>query len=56
LFRRAPHLVSFWEGDRLVFANYATGSRVTAAPLTTEILHFCSRWRSLGALAACFDH
>jgi SagB-type dehydrogenase family enzyme len=55
LFRRAPHLVSFWEGDRLFFANYATGARVTAAPLTTEILDFCGRWRSFKALAAHFD-
>jgi len=54
-FRRAPHVVSFWQDDRLLFANYATGRRVAAAPLVTEILHVCGRWRSFEALAAHFD-
>src|SRR5258708_33315524 len=55
LFCRSPHLVSFWEGGRLLFENYATGVRVAAAPLVTDILHFCGRWRSFRALAAHFD-
>jgi SagB-type dehydrogenase family enzyme len=55
LFRRTPHLVSYWEGNRLLFENYATGARVTAPLLATEILHFCGRWRSFAALAAHFD-
>src|SRR2546425_7486112 len=55
LFRRSPHLVSFWEGDRLLFENYAAGVRVAAASLVTDILHFCCRWRSFGGLVAHFD-
>jgi len=54
VFRRAPHLVSFWDGDRLVFVDFAAGRRVAAEPVATAILHACSRWRSLDALAAEF--
>ena len=52
LFRRAPLLISYWDNVDLVFENYASGARITAAPLTTQILHFFDRWRSLDALAA----
>jgi SagB-type dehydrogenase family enzyme len=45
LFRRSPFLVSYWNADRLIFENYATGKGATAAPLTTEVLNFFSRWR-----------
>jgi SagB-type dehydrogenase family enzyme len=50
LYRRSPHLVCYWQGRQLVFENYASRSRVGAAPLTCEILHFFDRWRSAGAL------
>ena len=45
LFRRAPHLVSYWNAGTLVFENYATGKGATAAPVATEVLNFFSRWR-----------
>ena len=45
LFRRSPFLVSYWDGETLIYENYATGKGATAAPLTTEVLHFFSRWR-----------
>jgi SagB-type dehydrogenase family enzyme len=51
LYRRSPHLVCYWLGRQLVFENYATRTRVTAAPLTCEILNFFDRWRPAGALA-----
>jgi SagB-type dehydrogenase family enzyme len=50
LFRRSPFLVSYWNQGRLIFENYATGQGVTAAPIATEVLHFFTRWRSLGAI------
>jgi SagB-type dehydrogenase family enzyme len=51
-YRRAAHLVSYWDDGGLTFANYATGVAITADPLTTEILDFFGRWRSTQALAA----
>lgn len=45
-FRRSPHLVCYWRGEQLVFANYATDTCITAEPLTCTILNFFDRWRS----------
>ena len=50
LFRRSPFLVSYWDADKLVFENYATGKGATAAPIATEVLNFFSHWRSAEAL------
>src|SRR5262249_39511910 len=47
LFRRSPHLVSYWSNGDLTFHNYATGFRVLARPDTCEVLHFFDDWRSL---------
>ena len=52
LLRRAQFLVCYWERTRLVFENYGTGIRISADPLTCQILHFFDRWRSVDALAA----
>src|SRR3982074_1430677 len=52
LLRRAPSLVSYWKDDRLVFDNSATCSRISAHPLTSQILQFFDRWRSVDALTA----
>jgi SagB-type dehydrogenase family enzyme len=54
LYRRSSHLVCYWQGSQLVFENYVFRSRVGAAPLTCEILHFFDRWRSAGALLRQF--
>jgi SagB-type dehydrogenase family enzyme len=51
-FRRAPCLVSYWDEGVLIFENYATGARISAEPLTTQILHVFDRWRSIDFLAA----
>jgi SagB-type dehydrogenase family enzyme len=55
-YRRSPHLVCFWERGRLVFENYARRSRVSAAPLTCEILDFFTEWRPAGALTRRYPH
>jgi SagB-type dehydrogenase family enzyme len=52
--RRAPHLVSYWIGDRLIFHNYATGAVASADPLVCTVLHFFDRWRSAEQLARRF--
>jgi len=46
LFRRSPFLVCYWSGAQLVFENFATGTRVSAAPVASEILTFFDRWHS----------
>jgi SagB-type dehydrogenase family enzyme len=47
---RAPFVISYWREDQLVFENFLTQKRVTASPLTSTILHFFTRGRSLGSL------
>jgi len=49
-FRRSPFLVCYWDAEGLVFENYATRSRSSAAPLTCAILDFFDRWRPARAL------
>lgn len=56
LYRRSPHLVSYWRGRQLIFENYASRTRVSAAPLTCEILHFFDRWRPAEGLVRRFSH
>jgi len=46
LYRRSPHLVLYWQGGKLIFENYVDRTRITAAPITFEILRFFDRWRS----------
>ena len=54
LFRRSLHVVCYWLGAKLVFQNYATGARVTADPLTCQVLDFFDEWRPAEALARRF--
>jgi SagB-type dehydrogenase family enzyme len=56
LYRRSPYLVCYWRGQQFVFESYATRTRVAAAPITCEILHFFHRWRSAGSLSQQFPH
>jgi SagB-type dehydrogenase family enzyme len=46
--------VCYWSEEGLVFENYATRVRTSAAPLTCAILDFFDRWRPAGELAARF--
>jgi SagB-type dehydrogenase family enzyme len=50
LYRRSPHVVSYWRDGDLIIENYAVGSRAIALPLTCEILHFFTTWRSANDL------
>ena len=54
-FRRARHLVFYWQGSRLVVHNYATGQRVAATPPLTLLLAHCGEWRSQQDLAGQVD-
>jgi SagB-type dehydrogenase family enzyme len=51
-YRRAPFLISYWRDSQLVFENFLTQRRVAASPLTSTILDFFDRERSLRALCA----
>ncbi len=53
-YRRARHLVVYWNDGKLIFENYIARSRANAAPLTCEILHFFDRWRTFEACARQF--
>ncbi len=50
LYRRSPFLVCYWSEEGLVFENFATRTRTSAAPLTCAILDFFDRWRPVGEL------
>jgi SagB-type dehydrogenase family enzyme len=47
VFRRSPFLVSYWLGKHLVFENFATRRRITAAPITSAVLDFFQSGRTL---------
>jgi SagB-type dehydrogenase family enzyme len=47
---RAPFVISYWRENQLVFENFLTQERVTASPLTTTLLHFFDRGRSVLSL------
>src|SRR6185503_16706405 len=50
LYRRSPHLVSYWSGQHLVFHNFATNTRVGGSALTTGLLDYFDTWRPLQTL------
>ncbi len=54
-FRRAPHLVLYWQDGQLVFENYATGRATEADPLACVILSFFDRWRKAAELERHLD-
>ena len=45
-FRRAPHLVLYWNDELLVLKNYATGRSIKADPFILQILEQFGGWRS----------
>jgi SagB-type dehydrogenase family enzyme len=49
-YRRSPNLVSYWLDGRLVFHNFATGSRVAGTALTIGLLDYFDDWRSAQGL------
>jgi SagB-type dehydrogenase family enzyme len=50
--RRSAHVVSFWDGDRAVFVNYARGVRAPASSLTWQLLDWCHVPRTLPEIVA----
>ena len=50
LYRLSPYLVMYWQRGQLVFENYAERVRISAAPITFEILKFFHGWRSCESL------
>ena len=50
LYRRSPYLVCYWEERQLIFENYANLTRVSAAPVTVDILNCFSDWRPAAVL------
>jgi nitroreductase len=51
LYRRARHIVCYWDDRWLVYHNYATGSRTRASPILARILEAFSDWQSSDAMA-----
>ena len=50
LYRRARHIVCYWDDRWLVYHNYATGHRTRASPLLAKILQAFDDWRSSDVL------
>jgi SagB-type dehydrogenase family enzyme len=44
-FRRAPFLVSYWQGKQLYFENYLTRKKIAASLETATLLDFFSGWK-----------
>jgi SagB-type dehydrogenase family enzyme len=49
---RSPFVIIYWREGRLVFENFLTRSQITAEPLTTSLLDFFDRWKSVAELCA----
>jgi SagB-type dehydrogenase family enzyme len=47
---RSPFVIIYWRDGHLVFENFLTRRQVTAEPLTTSLLDFFDRWKSVADL------
>jgi SagB-type dehydrogenase family enzyme len=54
--RRARSLLAYWEGNRLVFHDFARRLTVSARPITCEVLDFFSEWRTPREAIAHFNN
>ena len=54
VYRRSRHLVSYWQGGRLVICNFASGVRVAARPEALAVLDFLKEWRTAKQVRARF--
>jgi SagB-type dehydrogenase family enzyme len=45
-YRRARHLVGYWQDDSLILHNYESGARLVVPPATAEVLDYFSDWRT----------
>ncbi len=53
-YRRAPHVISYWDEEGLVLENYAARTRVGVAPVAALVLSTASRWRTESDFCAEF--
>jgi SagB-type dehydrogenase family enzyme len=49
---RSPFVIMYWREGHLVFENFLTRRQITAEPLTTSLLNFFDRWKSVADLCA----
>jgi SagB-type dehydrogenase family enzyme len=49
---RSPFVIIYWRDGHLVFENFLTRSQITAEPLTTSLLDFFDRLKSVADLCA----
>lgn len=45
MLRRAPALISYWQGKQLYFENYLTRKKIAASMETAALLDFFSQWK-----------
>jgi SagB-type dehydrogenase family enzyme len=50
LLRRAPFLISYWQGKQLFFENYLTHKKIAASMETAALLDFFSGWKREAAM------
>lgn len=50
LLRRAPFLISYWQGKQLFFENYLTRRKIAASLETAALLDFFSVWKREAAM------
>jgi SagB-type dehydrogenase family enzyme len=49
-FRRAPFLISYWDGKQLYFENYLTRKKIAASIETASLLDFFFNWKRQDAM------
>ncbi len=53
-YRRAAHVISYWDEEGLVLENYVARTRVGVDPVAGLLLSAASRWRTLPDFCAAF--
>ena len=53
-YRRAKHLVCYWQGSRFIVRNYAAGTSAVLDPVLLEVLAASSRWTTPEAVTRRF--
>jgi SagB-type dehydrogenase family enzyme len=51
-FRTSPHIVAYWEHDRLVLHQFASGTRAVVDPGVIQILDTCHSWLQLDQITS----
>ena len=53
--RRARALFAYWQGERLLFHNFANARTITANPIVCQVLDFFGNWRTPSKAIAQFS-